>query len=129
MTRRKRQTPIQPVRFAPVIEPIPDVPGPEADADELDANYRLVQEAIATHSYDDHIILCHWCLADQELTHTKVDHPRGVRSYCSERCALAYAAYSKRHARDTRQTTGQSMPTAPPVSDEDAPPVPERTTG
>lgn len=120
MTKRKRQTPAPQVqRFAPVIQPIPDAPGPEASAEDLDANYRLVQVAIATHSYDDHIILCHWCLADTDLTHTKVDQPRGVHSYCSERCALAFAAYQKRLARGAGPMTTTPAPMAPAPDDED----------
>ncbi len=135
MPKRKRQTPTQHVQreFKPVIPAITDAPGPEADADELAKNYRLVQEAIATHAYEDHIILCHWCLADKELTHTKVDYARGVRSYCSERCAQAYAAYMSRFTRGDRpMSTGQDAPLPPaprrgqgvaPTDDEAPPPL------
>ncbi len=88
----------------PVIPPIVDAPGPEADADALDANYRLVQAALATHAYDDIIYVCHWCLIDAPLPYAKVSAPRGgTRMYCSKRCAEAYDAYTK--SRDSRSHT------------------------
>lgn len=82
--------------------PIADAPGPEANADVLSTHYRRVQTVFATHAYDSWVFLCHWCLTDEPLTHTKVNDLRGTRTYCSERCSKAYDAYIK-----SRTVTGR----------------------
>ncbi len=121
MTNRKRRRTIDP--NAPVIQPIPDAPGPDADADVLSANYQRVQEAFATHSYDDSIYVCHWCLIDDPLPYTKVG-TRGTRMFCSSRCAESYTAYTK--SRDSRSHTvdvsGRIDPPGPNMQNIPVPP-------
>lgn len=113
MARRRRQTqPIDPL--VPVVPPITDAPGPEADISVLKAHYRLVQDALAVHAYDDTLYICLWCLADAPLTNTKIATPRGTRKFCSREHAEAHAAYMKGLQRERPAIT----PTEPSDSDE-----------
>lgn len=70
-----------------------EVPGPDADRKELLVWYRdVVQGYFATHTYDDFIVRCHWCLTDDQQV-----RERGTRGgsfkFCSDRCADASQAY------------------------------------
>lgn len=116
MARRKKDLTQPPDSVTPVIPPIPDAPGPEAAADALTTHYRLVSVARGIHAYDDVIVVCHWCLADAPLTHTKVNDPRGTRIHCSSRCAEAYDAHLK-HQRE-RGRERRATPAVPSDSDE-----------
>ena len=91
MARRKRGK-ARPVDLnAPIIPPIPDVPGPEAKADELVAHYRKVQHVFAIYSYDNLRVVCGWCISDEPLAFTDPGR-RGTHKFCSARCAEARAA-------------------------------------
>jgi hypothetical protein len=98
MARRRQQQ--QQTQLAgldtPVIPPIPDAPGAEADRTVLKAHYRRVQEAFACHAYDDCVAVCRWCLAWEPLPFSEPHRHGGTRKYCSRRCADAYAAYKKK---------------------------------
>ena len=76
---------------APAITPLEDVPGPEADSTVLRAHYRRVQEAFATHRYNDVVAVCHWCLVE-DLQRPAVGTRSPVK-YCDQRCAEAAEAY------------------------------------
>ncbi len=84
--KRKQWTP------APAVEPMKDVPGPDADATALREHYRAVQNVRACHRYDDIVTRCYWCLADDQQVPR-----RGTRGggniYCTDRCADAADAY------------------------------------
>ena len=49
----RRAAPAKYVAPGSAITPLTNVPGPEADGPALKAHYSLVQEAFATHRYDD----------------------------------------------------------------------------
>lgn len=125
MARRRRTQPLDPL--VPVIPPITDAPGPDADPSVLKAHYRLVQDAFATHSYDDTLYICHWCLDEAPLTHAKIATPRGTHMFCSREHAEAHAAYMKGLQRERPTVT----PAEPSDNDDteddsyDAPPSSE----
>lgn len=94
---KPRRKPVVYAEIKPTIEKLDDVPGPEASADALKAHYRRVQDAFATHRYDDLIEVCYWCLdGESGLAFTKPDQPRGTRMYCSAHCANAHAAHMQK---------------------------------
>lgn len=109
MPRRK-----QPKYEAPIppIAKLDNVPGPESDADTLQTHYRRVQDAFATHHYEDVVETCHWCLdSEKGLAFSKTDQPRGTRTYCTARCANAYTAYTQKVVgRGKVSTTNPSNP-------------------
>lgn len=91
-----------------------ETPGPEADGPTLMVWYRdVVQRFIATHAYEDHIILCRWCLADEDHTVKERGSRMGTFKYCSDRCADAAAAYIDKVLRK-----GDDRPVAPPAEEE-----------
>lgn len=116
MPRKRIKQPTYTVPSLPILK-LADVPGPEADVGVLNAHYRLVQEAFATHRYDDVIQSCHWCL-DMEagLAYSKTDEARGTRMFCSGRCASAYSAYQVKV-----QHIDRKPPTDQPPDDGDDP--------
>lgn len=85
MARRKYTQP------GPAVEPLTDVPGPEADVSALREHYRRVQTARATHRYDDIVTVCYWCLADDQQV--PANGKRSPLKFCCQRCADAHEAF------------------------------------
>jgi hypothetical protein len=137
MTGKRTKQPKYVAPSLPILK-LADVPGPEADADVLNAHYRLVQNALATHRYDDVIQSCHWCL-DMEagLAYSKTDEARGTRLFCSGRCANAYSAYQVKVLNYGQRVAPAPIPDEgddptdegdEPASDPDETPEPEPTS-
>ncbi len=106
--RKRRQTQLADFD-TPVIPPITDAPGAEADASVLAAHYQRVQDAFACYSYDNCVAVCRWCLDEAPLPFPE-PFQRGTRKYCSRRCADAYAAYKAKYYRKGRATVSDAVP-------------------
>lgn len=109
MARRERRQTQLAGPDTPVIPPITDAPGAEADATVLAAHYRRVQNAFACHNYDDCMAVCRWCLDEAPLPFPE-PHQRGTRKYCSRRCADAYAAYKAKYYRRAKVSVSDTEP-------------------
>lgn len=119
MTRRRKY-----VAPAPPIPPFKDTPDEHSPAKELRAHQREVQNIFATHRYDDVVMVCHWCCADTELPYADTDQPRGMRKYCSKRCAKANAQLkhtSTRRDETTIVSTNSLAPVSPVAKNRQAP--------
>lgn len=104
-----------------------NVPGPEADANDLRTHYRRVKEVMAIHAYDDVINACHWCCGMEEpLAYSKVDNPRSTHMFCSGRCASAYGEY---RANTLGKRAEGPKPSAPEPTDNETPLDPEPENG
>ncbi|KKK59439.1 hypothetical protein LCGC14_3034360, partial [marine sediment metagenome] len=74
----------------------------------------VVQRFIATHAYEEHIILCRWCLADEDQIVKDRGSKLGPFKYCSDRCADAAEAYVNKVLRKR-----DGAPVAPPTTKEE----------
>lgn len=102
------------------IQKLDNVPGPEADESALKAHYRLVQNVLAKHAYDDVIAACHWCCdMDEQLAYSKPGTRGGPNMYCSGRCASAYAKYQQLNYRKPGEagTSATSATSAAPPAE------------
>lgn len=69
-------------------------PGPDAPADVLRAFHCHIGGVRACLPYDYAILLCHWCLADDDHRYPDSGATRGsTLKYCSERCQEAAARW------------------------------------
>jgi hypothetical protein len=110
MPRKSSKGSKYPQPSLPIVK-LDNVPGPEDDVGALRAHYQQVQNAFATHRYDDVIQACHWCL-DMEagLGYSKTDETRGTRMFCSGRCASAYCAYQVKVLHCDKKAQQQARP-------------------
>lgn len=73
--------------------PLPDTPGPEADAEALRAHYIRWLDTTSYLSYNGRAYACAWCARqDVDLTVRQVGS-RDEATFCSDRCRGAKAAY------------------------------------
>jgi hypothetical protein len=69
-------------------------PDATADRETLLAWYRdVVQTYVATHCYDDFIVRCYWCSADDQQVKARDAGRYAGNKYCTDRCADAAEAY------------------------------------
>lgn len=91
-----------------------EAPGAEADRAVLLVWYsNVVQRYFATHTYDNFVILCQWCLADDQKVRERGGAKYGSMKYCSDRCADAAEAYKvKVLQRGQKSTEGSDVDVA-----------------